>query len=500
MNLDHVTVKIRPRNQWEAIDMGCIVARNWFTRLWLLWLTFTLPVTLILILVSFALPGTAPKWAMILFWLCKPLYEPPLLIWVSKAVFGEKLSIRKTLFEIKKILSLNWMWSVFLYRFNLTRSFSIPILLLEGLKGRKRKERSALLSNGYETSIYLTGATFLIEIFLSLALLTVLFWLIPEELRWIDFGEFVFTTDSWVVLVAYISSCSIVAPFYTCGGFMLYISRRVELEAWDIEIGFKRIEQRLRERKNNSVKCVVPILVCLLPIVATLISSPVSADEINPDTAKTVIVEVMQQKDFGEKKTMYRWVPKQEERTKPESGWLEMIGKFLSKLAEIARKATKNIAAVVRVLVWVLAGCLVAFIVMRYSQINTWLSNRLVSGQKTFTPPALLFGMDIRPESLPENIKDVCSRLLETGDKRKALSLLYRSSLSHLVNNLQLQIKTSSTEQECRDVVIRYRPKAESVFFSRLTAIWLSTAYGHREPDTGSCKELIHQWKGLFGV
>ena len=43
----------------------------------------------------------------------------------------------------------------------------------------------------------------------------------------------VFMDLSFVLIMA------AVAPFYCAGGFMLYISRRIELEGWDIEICFR---------------------------------------------------------------------------------------------------------------------------------------------------------------------------------------------------------------------------------------------------------------------
>ena len=40
------------------------------------------------------------------------------------------------------------------------------------------------------------------------------------------------------------------APFTVSCGFMLYISRRVELEAWDIELGFRNLNARLMAEKR----------------------------------------------------------------------------------------------------------------------------------------------------------------------------------------------------------------------------------------------------------
>ena len=36
----------------------------------------------------------------------------------------------------------------------------------------------------------------------------------------------------------------VVEPLYVAGGFGLYLNRRTELEAWDIEIAFRRIDRQ----------------------------------------------------------------------------------------------------------------------------------------------------------------------------------------------------------------------------------------------------------------
>jgi hypothetical protein len=40
--------------------------------------------------------------------------------------------------------------------------------------------------------------------------------------------------------VAYAAAVGMLEPFYVAAGFGLYINRRVELEAWDIEQEFRR--------------------------------------------------------------------------------------------------------------------------------------------------------------------------------------------------------------------------------------------------------------------
>ena len=43
MDLDTITVAIRPRSTWEAIDAGFMLARQWYWKLFLLWLLAASP-------------------------------------------------------------------------------------------------------------------------------------------------------------------------------------------------------------------------------------------------------------------------------------------------------------------------------------------------------------------------------------------------------------------------------------------------------------------------
>ena len=44
----------------------------------------------------------------------------------------------------------------------------------------------------------------------------------------------------FVFALAYAVSVAVVEPFYVAAGFGLYLNRRVELEAWDLEQEFRR--------------------------------------------------------------------------------------------------------------------------------------------------------------------------------------------------------------------------------------------------------------------
>ncbi|MCK5349026.1 MAG: hypothetical protein KAJ25_06530, partial [Desulfobacula sp.] len=88
MNFDNVRVEIRPRSPFEAIDLGFVMARQWFLPLWLMWIAVAFPLYISAHLILFKHLVIAS----VLIWWLKPVYEKPLVFWLSRAFFNEKTS------------------------------------------------------------------------------------------------------------------------------------------------------------------------------------------------------------------------------------------------------------------------------------------------------------------------------------------------------------------------------------------------------------------------
>ena len=497
MNLDSVTVHLRSRTPWEAIDIGFALARRWYFKLWRLWLLTALPALVLLCGCSFLLPGSAAKWTLFLFWFFKPVYEPALLSWTGQALFGTQKPLAGIIGEVRSALTLKSIRSLLLSRFSLHRSFSLPVLQLEGLEGPDKKKRLALLRDDSTTAILLTIGGFCIEVVLTGSLLSTIFWMVPETLRWVDFGDFVFTPDNWLLLFSYVVSCSVLAPLYICSGFMMYISRRVELEAWDIEIGFKRLRQQLERKKTGLTrKAAMIILFCTLSM--TVPAGPGSAAP-DPTTAMSTVTSVIKQKEFGEKETRYQWVPKKKEVSQSKTPWSEIWPQVYDYLKAILDKVVPYLARYAEFLLWCGAGGLIAFLLLKSVRLRDWFTGGPSSSVAGPQSPQTMFGMDIRPESLPDNIGRTCLQLLEDGKKREAIGLLYRGTLSGLIHRCRLEIHPSSTEKECCNEVRKNRSAPEASFFDTLTRLWIFIAYGHRSPEVETCREIIRQWQTLYG-
>src|SRR6202000_1197205 len=86
--------------------------------------------------------------------------------------------------------------------------------------------------------------------------------------------------------------------------------------------------------------------------------------------------------------------------------------------------------------------------------------------------PTHVQDLDIRPESLPENVGAAARGLWEGGDHRAALSLLYRGLLSRLVHVHHVPIRDSSTEGDTLQLAATRLSEDKQDYVTRLIRVW----------------------------
>ena len=74
------------------------------------------------------------------------------------------------------------------------------------------------------------------------SLLSLQAWLAPHtgSLNWIDFLQNSTGKQVLLTTLAYAMAVAFLEPFYVAAGFGMYLNRRVELEAWDVEQELRR--------------------------------------------------------------------------------------------------------------------------------------------------------------------------------------------------------------------------------------------------------------------
>ena len=145
-----------------------------------------------------------------------------------------------------------------------------------------------------------------------------------------------------------------------------------------------------------------------------------------------------------------------------------------------------------RILVWVavslLAGLLVIFLLrlLRAHAPAKQLSRK--------TTPTHVQDLDIRPESLPDNIGAAARTLWDSGEHRAALSLLYRGLLSRLVHVHNVPIRDSSTEGDTLQLTSSRLGEAQRNYVTQLIRVWQHAVYGGQQPETGSLHVLCDEF------
>jgi hypothetical protein len=111
----------------------------------------------------------------------------------------------------------------------------------------------------------------------------------------------------------------------------------------------------------------------------------------------------------------------------------------------------------------------------------------------------VLFGLDVRPEALPENLAQVAAAAAQS-DPRLALSLLYRGALATLIHRDRIDFAAGDTESDCVRRIDRVAPAPLGAYFRRLVRAWSEAAYAQRSATAPSIAALCEEWQVHFGA
>jgi hypothetical protein len=106
--------------------------------------------------------------------------------------------------------------------------------------------------------------------------------------------------------------------------------------------------------------------------------------------------------------------------------------------------------------------------------------------------------MDIRPESLPDDIGTAALALAEAGKTREALSLLYRGALSRAVHRFGVSIGESYTEGEALRAVGARLDTARVSYFTDLVGIWRRAVYAGERMTADRVRPLCRGFRAAL--
>ena len=218
-----------------------------------------------------------------------------------------------------------------------------------------------------------------------------------------------------------------------------------------------------------------------------------AAIEHDRESAGQLIESILQGEDFGRERTIRKWRFKdwsdadEGEQTFPD--WIIDFIEWWEKNLGWPDGFSNTAAWIKLLLVAAFVGLLL-YLLRRYRGPLL----RLVRRKPEETAPQILFGLDVTPQSLPRDVPAQVMRLWGEGGYREALSLLYRASLSRLIDRYELAFRASHTEAECAALVKACGIDSLSDYFWQLTNVWRRLAYGHHRPESEIVQRLCDGW------
>lgn len=146
------------------------------------------------------------------------------------------------------------------------------------------------------------------------------------------------------------------------------------------------------------------------------------------------------------------------------------------------------VASTARLLVWVMAILLAGILGLVIKRLIDSRGDRI--RPTAFSMPTHVQDLDIRPESLPDDIGGAALELWGRGEHRAALALLYRGLLSRLAHTHGVPIRDSSTEGDCLVLAAARLSPQPAAYTTQLIRLWQRAVYGKIDPSEDEFRAL----------
>ncbi len=503
MNLDKVTAVLRPRSPWEAADFGVRLVRRDAAAVYQVWFATSLPLLLFALLWIYATPW--PGFAILIYWWLEPVLDGPILDVIARRLFGGDADVGKT---VRRAPGFAWRNRLFLLtpkRLHFARSVAMPITQLEQLGGATRRQRSKVLNahvlnHGMGVTVayhHLWSAAYIGIILGFLAF-------IPPEYRLegpLDWLEYLYESESRHAeaanLLLFYLAQSLLQPWFVGAGFGLYINCRTRLEAWDIELVFRRMATK-RAAAATTAAALLAVGLAVSIGGSQAYAQDDSASGSDPgfsgfwtsDDITDELDAVFETEALNTMETRETWVRKNPATEREASG-------DDSAFRDTMRSIGDLFALIVEFGVWILAALVVLLVFLTR---HYWLPYLLAgSPVRQRSARVMLASGEVRAEELPDDIPASVRALWQRGDRRAALSLLYRASVFELVRRYGVRLPVSATEGGCLAAVAAQAEAAQSGLFRRIVEAWVMLAYGARVPSTEEVESLLNAWPEHYG-
>ncbi len=468
MRLDEVTAEIRPRGDWEAVDLGFAMVRRDFWRcvvLW--WMAMALPT-----IIAGIVLWDHPFWLLVVLWWLKPAGSRMVLYEISRRLFGEQPGWRVLWREVPRAWTRRFFQRFVVGRLSPWLPLTMAVEDLEGLRGQANRQRKRQIAQRGESAImwiYLVSQ--LAALWFGAAILVLLLVFIPEG----QDGAWRLAMEAWdpmilsempllvgrVTVGCIMAAMTLADLFATGAGFGLYINNRTWLEGWDVELAFRRLALRLGKVAVLVACWIIPAGIALGQEIAT------PADRME---------QVLADKDFIVH-TVTDHIPK--EKAAMDFGLPTELIQVVAMLLAIS--------AVAALVVFILRGVWRNRHAFRFTR-------RGGMAAKSTASARVVMGMAVSPDSIPEDVPTVAWKLWQSGKHHEALGLLYRGSISRVMEIARVEIQESDTESDCLRRVDAAGETAHPGYFHGLTGVWMRLAYAGMTPADAEVEVLCKQW------
>ncbi|MGF1546155.1 MAG: hypothetical protein ACFCUG_02370 [Thiotrichales bacterium] len=483
MRLERLQLELRPRNPWDAMDLGLGLTRAHWRAIYLPWVAFAITSYAALLLI-FGIEHALPS---LLFWWLKPVFDRWLLHAISHAAFAEAPSLGATLKALPGLLRhTRLIRGLTLARLSPSRSFQLPAWQLEGLRGAARRERIALLKRRIGAApFWLTLACVHLELSIYVGPLLLAALLAPQGIDPIGLLEALFIApgdQQWVAVVGhvfYLLAVIVIEPIYVAAGFTLYLQRRIDLEAWDLELALRRLGRRVAAASRTAMPAcllVGALFALTAPHVTVAATAPPGiAAEVQQTVAALELCEAL----HPTATTTWVWQWRDSAPGTSATGADTGFGAWLHSLAQGLKW-----------LLWLLLAIALAALVVHRGR-------RRRRDPATVPPPAPP-GYVTAAGSIAGEPSREALRHLDQGQPRAALALLYRAA--HVFLGRDHTLTPGVTENELIALATPVLSTAQTALLTRLVTLWSATAYAARPPDPAAVRALAHAWAQQFGA
>ncbi|MET0934760.1 MAG: DUF4129 domain-containing protein [Luteibacter sp.] len=499
MEIERISVVLRVRTARESVDLGAAMLREHAKPIFAAWFVASLP----FLGLAIALDAWLGKpWLPLLFlWWLKPLFARIPLYVASRAVFAEAPDWRATLrrssgWGVKGVLA----WLTY-RRLDPRRCVLQPIVYLEGLGRSERARRWRVFGRGVEGSgagLALTCMMFEWVIALSLLLFVPMF--VPSELLesyWFQ-PWFLRTMPMWLsvpLIVAYYVGMSVAEPLCTTGGFALYLGRRTELEAWDLDLAFRRLRDRLLATATvalflvaacfgigtahaaDAPRTAIPGTVDM-PLDTAFPAPKPGVDRRMDNVSNKVLADPL----LGGKGHEMRWVPKHPKEPTPEETRVDM---------PVEQADFTGVGTALKVV-------LIAFLVvgvawLAWFAVRRWPSRRADPAIARTTVPSALKEAPV-VANVAKGFGDEVHAMWRAGSRREALALLYRGTVERVATRLDEAVPLDATEADAIAGARRLDDDDASRRAIRIVRTWQYAAYADRYPTDEEVAVMLGGW------